>query len=75
MRKIALVLAFISMMSLGSCMAGPIMLGEAIDDMVVDVIPGDAPPEFNLPFFGNLHADDFSWTVLLPWNWFGEGEE
>ena len=75
MRKIAIVLAFISMMSLGSCMAGPIMLGEAVDDMVVDVIPGDAPPEFNLPFLGDLHEVDWGWNMLLPWTWFGEDEE
>ena len=77
MRKIAIVLAFISMMSLGSCMAGPIMLGEAVDDMVVDVIPGDAPPEFNLPGFdyvfgkgSDLHTADYAWDMFYPWLWF-----
>ena len=74
MRNIATVLAFVSMFSLCGCM-GLVPLGEAVDDMVVDVIPGDAPPEFNFPFVGDLHADDFSWTVFFPWNWFGEDEE
>ena len=78
MRRLAIVLAFISMMSLGSCMGGPLMLGEAIDDMVVDVIPerdgSSETPEFYLPFVGDLHKVEWEWQMLFPWTWFGVGE-
>jgi hypothetical protein len=73
MRKFGFVLALVSMMSLCSCMAGPIMAVEAVDDMVVDVVPGDEYPRFVLPGVGNLHDVDWSWHMLLPWTWFGLG--
>ena len=77
MRKFGIVLAFISMMGLCSCMGGPIMAVEAVDDMVVDVIPerdgSSETPEFNLPFVGDLHKVDWEWQMLLPWTWFGVG--
>jgi len=70
MRKIATVLAFVSMFSLCGCM-GLVPLGEAVDDMVVDFIPGDAKPEFNFPFVGDLHDPGLSFMdVFLPWTWF-----
>ena len=78
MRRLAIVLAFISMMSLGSCMGGPLMLGEAIDDMVVDIVPeadgSRGTPEFNFPFVGDLHKVEWEWQMLFPWTWFGIGE-
>ena len=77
MRKLTIVLAFISMMSLGSCMAGPMLAVEAIDDMVVDVVPerdgSSETPEFNFPFVGDLHKVDWEWQMIFPWTWFGIG--
>jgi len=38
---------------------------------VVDIIPGDAKPEFNFPFVGDLHDPGLSFMdVFLPWTWF-----
>jgi len=73
MRKFGIMLAFVSMMSLCSCMAGPILAVEAVDDMVVDVVPGDAEPQFWFPVVGDLHEVDWRWELLWPWTWFGIG--
>ena len=79
MRKIKNNLALVALMgilTLGSCAGiGPVLLGEAIDDMVVDVIPGDAEPELNFPFVGDLHEIDWSWYFLMPWTWFSSEDE
>ena len=70
-RSMLVTMTLVGIMSLGGCMGmGGVMLGEAVDDMVVDVIPGDAPPEFNVPFVGDLHDVDWAWGMLLPWTWF-----
>ena len=76
MRRLAVVLAFVSMFSLCGCM-GLVPLGAAVDDMIVDIDPGDAPPEFNLPGFdfvfgkgSDLHTADYAWDMFYPWLWF-----
>jgi len=78
MRRLAIVLAFVSMFSLCGCMGfGPMLAVEAVDDMVVDVVPeadgSRGTPEFNFPFVGDLHKVDWEWQMLLPWTWFGIG--
>ena len=77
MRKFVMVSLMAGILSLGSCAGiGPIVLGEATDDMVVDIIPGDAEPQFNMPWFGDLHTHEWSWAdfnIVLPWAWFDVG--
>ena len=78
MKRIATVcVALVVMLSLGGCMGfGPMLAVEAVDDMIVDVVPeadgSRGTPEFNLPFVGDLHEVDWSWGALFPWNWFNQ---
>ena len=74
MRKLGIALVLIASLGLGSCGLGPVMAGEAVDDMVYDVVPGDAAPEFVVPFVGDLHKVDWSWQMFFPWYWIDQGD-
>ena len=78
MRKLATVMALVCMFSLCGCMGlGPLMAIEAVDDMVVDVVPerdgSSETPEFKVPFVGDLHKVEWTWQMFFPWTWFGVG--
>jgi len=77
MKKFLIISLMFAMLSLGACAGlGPIVVVEAVDDMVVDIIPGDAAPQFNMPFLGDLHTHEWSWAdfnIVLPWTWFSVG--
>lgn len=73
MRNLKITLVLMLMMSLCSCMVGPILAVEAVDDMIVDVVPGDKEPQFWFPVIGDLHEVNWRWELFLPWTWFGIG--